>query len=265
MSAQTMHKSQKVSKADVAFNIILYGICGLILLLIAYPLYFIIIASFSNPSEVSNGNVWLWPSQFTLDGYKELLRHGSIWMGYVKSRTGTGALGDLGSHALDLVRFVTNKEYTRVVGHTGTYVHERPLLDGKGVGKVDVDDFSNYMADMEDEISVSFQITRFAYGRGNYQRMEIYGSEGAIVYSLDATPAGIDEIEVCSGDINADAHVFNHLPIPQQYFCDQMQSFADIVNGTGDGLAANIQDGQANQHLLDAIVESAEKGTWLSL
>lgn len=121
------------------------------------------------------------------------------------------------------------------------------------------------MADMEDEISVSFQITRFAYGRGNYQRMEIYGSEGAIVYSLDATPAGIDEIEVCSGDINADAHVFNHLPIPQQYFCDQMQSFADIVNGTGDGLAANIQDGQANQHLLDAIVESAEKGTWLSL
>lgn len=187
-----------------------------------------------------------------------------VWR-YVKSRTGTGALGDLGSHALDLVRFVTNKEYTRVVGHTGTYVHERPLLDGEGVGKVDVDDFSNYMADMEDEISVSFQITRFAYGRGNYQRMEIYGSEGAIVYSLDATPAGIDEIEVCSGDINADAHVFNHLPIPQQYFCDQMQSFADIVNGTGDGLAANIQDGQANQHLLDAIVESAEKGTWLSL
>ena len=87
-----------------------------------------------------------------------------VWR-YVKSRTGTGALGDLGSHALDLVRFVTNKEYTRVVGHTGTYVHERPLLDGKGVGKVDVDDFSNYMADMEDEISVSFQITRFAYGR----------------------------------------------------------------------------------------------------
>ena len=142
------------------------------------------------------------------------------------------------------------------------YVKSR---NGQGVGKVDVDDFSNYMADMEEGISVSFQITRFAYGRGNYQRMEIYGSEGAIVYSLDATPAGIDEIEVCSGDINADAHVFNHLPIPQQYFSDQMQSFADIVNGTGDGLAATIQDGQANQHLLDAIVESAEKGSWLSL
>ncbi len=187
-----------------------------------------------------------------------------VWR-YVKSRTGTGALGDLGSHALDLVRFVTGKEYVRVVGHTGTYVHQRPLEKGDGVGTVDVDDFSNYMADMEDEISVSFQITRFAYGRGNYQRMEIYGSEGAIVYSLDATPEGIDEIEVCSGDINADAHVFNKLPIPWQYRCDQMQSFADVINGKADGLAATIQDGRANQHLLDAIVESAEKGTWLSL
>lgn len=75
MSAQTIHKSQKVSKSDVVFNIVLYGICGLVLLLIAYPLYFIIIASFSNPSEVSNGNVWFWPSQFTLDGYKEFSAH----------------------------------------------------------------------------------------------------------------------------------------------------------------------------------------------
>lgn len=53
-----------------------------VLQVVTYPLYFIIIASFSNPSEVSNGNVWFWPSQFTLDGYKELLRHGNIWMGY---------------------------------------------------------------------------------------------------------------------------------------------------------------------------------------
>ena len=184
---------------------------------------------------------------------------------FIKNRTGSGALGDLGCHALDLVRFVLGKEYTNIVGHTGTYVKERKLEKGEGVGQVDVDDFCNYMADMEDGISASFQITRFGFGRGNYQRMEIYGSEGAIVYSLDATPGLEDEIEVCSGDINADAHVFSKLPIPQQYFCDQMQSFADIVNGTGDGLAANIQDGQANQHLLDAIVESAEKGTWLSL
>ena len=187
-----------------------------------------------------------------------------VWR-FVKSRTGSGALGDLGCHALDLVRFVTGKEYTRVVGHTGTYVTERPLEKGEGMGKVDVDDFCNYMVDMEDGISASFQITRFGFGRGNYQRMEIYGSEGAIVYSLDAQGSGVDEIEVCSGDINADAHVFSKLPIPERYYVDQMQSFADILNGVGDGLAATIQDGQANQHVVDAILESAEKGQWLDI
>ena len=44
---------------------------------------------------------------------------------FQKELTGSGALGDLGSHALDLVRFVTGKEYKRLVSHTGTFVHER--------------------------------------------------------------------------------------------------------------------------------------------
>ena len=81
---------------------------------------------------------------------------------------------------------------------------------------------------------------------------------------MDVTP-GVDELEVCFGYPYDRSGIYTKLPIPQRFQCDQMQSFADIVNGTGDGLAANIQDGQANQHLLDAIVESAEKGTWLSL
>ncbi len=187
-----------------------------------------------------------------------------VWR-YVKERTGSGALGDLGCHALDLVRFVTGKEYTRIVGHTGTYIKERKRLHGDDMGKVDVDDFCNYMADMEDDISSSFQITRFAFGRGNYQRMEIYGSNGAIVYTLDEQGEDIDEIRVCSGDINADAHVFTKLPIPEKYKVDQMQSFADLLLDQGDGLAATIQDGQKNQHVVDAILESAEKGRWLEL
>lgn len=187
-----------------------------------------------------------------------------VWR-YIKSRTGSGAMGDLGCHALDLVRFVTGKEYTRAVGHTGTYVKERKLLTGEGMGKVDVDDFCNYMADMEDGISASFQITRFAFGRGNYQRMEIYGSKGAIVYSLDAAPGVDDEIEVCEGDIAADVHSYVKLPVPDRYRSDQMQSFADIIRGKGDGMAATIADGQANQHVVDTILASAEEGKWLAV
>jgi len=187
-----------------------------------------------------------------------------VWR-YVQARTGSGALGDLGCHALDLVRFVTGKEYRKVVGHTGTYMHERRLLDGSGMGPVDVDDFCNYMAEMDEGISVTFQISRFAFGRGNYQRMEIYGSEGALIYRLDAEPGEEDELYVCSGDINADAHVFNKLPIPQPFYADQMQSFADIVNGVSDGLPASIQDGCLNQHIVDTILESAAAGKWLEI
>lgn len=149
MSAQTMHKSQKVSKADVVFNIILYGICGLILLLIAY-------------------------------------------------------------------------------------------------GKT----------------SANFSVTRFAYGRGNYQRMEIYGSKGGLVYSLDVTP-GVDELEVCFGYPYDRSGIYTKLPIPQRFQCDQMQSFADILNGCSDGMAATIQDGCRIQHALDVIIRSAEEEKWL--
>lgn len=73
---------RNVSGKDLAFNIVLYTICILILLVVLYPLYFIIIASFSNPTEVANGRVWLWPSQFTLEGYQEILKHQDIWLGY---------------------------------------------------------------------------------------------------------------------------------------------------------------------------------------
>ena len=61
-----------------------------------------------------------------------------VWR-FEQKHTGSGALGDLGSHALDLVRFVTGKEYKRLISHTGTFVHEREKLDSSGMGKVDVD------------------------------------------------------------------------------------------------------------------------------
>lgn len=187
-----------------------------------------------------------------------------VWR-FIKARTGSGALGDLGCHALDLVRFVTGKEYRRLVGHTGTYVQERKDLDSSGMGPVDVDDFCNYMADMTDGVSASFQITRFGYGRGNYQRMEIYGSEGALVYTLDAQPGGEDVLEVCIGDVYEKSRIFTKVPIPENCRSDQMQAFADILNGKGDGKAATIEDGRVNQHAVDAVLLSAESSKWIEI
>lgn len=79
-----LHAHQKVrsQRSDVAFNIILYAACTLLLLLILYPLWFIVIASFSDPSAVAGGHVWLLPVGFTLDGYEELLKQANVWIGY---------------------------------------------------------------------------------------------------------------------------------------------------------------------------------------
>lgn len=67
---------------DVVFDAILYSVCAVLLLIILYPLWFIVIASFSDPSAVAGGHVWVWPVGFTLDGYDELLRQPKVWLGY---------------------------------------------------------------------------------------------------------------------------------------------------------------------------------------
>jgi len=183
-----------------------------------------------------------------------------VWR-YVKAIAASGALGDLGCHGLDLVSFVTGQKYTSVVSHLDTILHERRLPNGEGMGKVDVDDFSNILAKMTGGISATFQISRFSYGRGNYQRMEVYGEQGALVYHLDRIP-GVDELEIADASTGGK---FVTVEIPQEMRVNQMQSFADVLKGCGDGLNADIHDGIENERLLDAILESAETGKWVDL
>ncbi|MGO4276035.1 carbohydrate ABC transporter permease, partial [Paenibacillus sp. TAF58] len=54
-------------------------------LLILYPLYFVVIASISEPDQIYSGNVWLWPKGFTLEGYRRILSDPQIWSGYGNS------------------------------------------------------------------------------------------------------------------------------------------------------------------------------------
>ena len=67
---------------DKVFNIIIYGIATIMILLTLYPMYFILIASISNPSDVAVGKVILFPSGFRLDGYKEVFAFSQLWVGY---------------------------------------------------------------------------------------------------------------------------------------------------------------------------------------
>ncbi|WP_414859296.1 carbohydrate ABC transporter permease [Paenibacillus haidiansis] len=72
----------KQGRSDKATEVVIYGFAILFLIVLMYPLYFIVIASFSDPSAVANGKVWFIPRGFTLDGYKELFKHQNIWIGY---------------------------------------------------------------------------------------------------------------------------------------------------------------------------------------
>ncbi|MGN0323182.1 MAG: carbohydrate ABC transporter permease, partial [Oliverpabstia sp.] len=54
----------------------------LITFIVAYPLYFCVIASLSNPTEVAAGNTLLWIKEFTLDAYKLILKEKQLWIGY---------------------------------------------------------------------------------------------------------------------------------------------------------------------------------------
>ena len=73
------------NNSDVVFRAVVYGLAILSMVVILYPLYFIVIASFSDPTNVANGYVWLYPKGFTLDGYTELAKQADLWQGYVNT------------------------------------------------------------------------------------------------------------------------------------------------------------------------------------
>ena len=76
---------KKRSKQDKVFIVCNYIVALFFLIICFYPLYFILIASFSNPGLVSAGKVWLYPKKITLDGYKMMLGKTEIWRGYANT------------------------------------------------------------------------------------------------------------------------------------------------------------------------------------
>lgn len=73
---------QKRTPSDVVVDGIIWLILIAVVLVVMYPLWFVVIASFSDPTAVSTGNVTLWPVGFSLDSYRMILADGRIWRGY---------------------------------------------------------------------------------------------------------------------------------------------------------------------------------------
>ena len=85
--------------SDKASDVVLVTLCVIMLLIVAYPLYYILVASFSNPYDVYAGKTFLTPSSFTFDGYKAVFADANILSGYANSIIYT-VLGTIYSVAL---------------------------------------------------------------------------------------------------------------------------------------------------------------------
>ncbi len=199
-----------------------------------------------------------------------------------KSVAGSGALGDLGAHIIDLARFLVG-EVASVCGMTETFIKERPLPENpEEKGEVDVDDVFIAMARFKNGAIGSFEASRFCAGRKNYQRIEIHGTEGSIVFNLER----LNELEVYSKKDPEDRMGFRNILVTESVhpfiehwwphghiigwehtFVHEIHHFIDcIVNDKPVApMAATFYDGLKCQEILSAIEESSQKGKWVEI
>ena len=111
-----------------------------------------------------------------------------------KTKAGSGALGDIGAHIIDLAQFLTGDLITGVSALTETFIKERPLVTassglaaeaGSERGEVTVDDAALFTARFASGTLGSFEATRFASGRKNSMRIELNGSAGSIAFDFE--------------------------------------------------------------------------------
>jgi len=111
-----------------------------------------------------------------------------------KEHAGSGALGDIGAHIIDMTQFVTGLRVERVSGTVDTIVKERPLqaagsglsgAAGEGFGAVTVDDVAIFTGRLANGALAAFEATRFATGRKNALTIEVSGDRGALVFDLE--------------------------------------------------------------------------------
>jgi len=116
-----------------------------------------------------------------------------------KKLAGSGALGDLAAHIIDMTRFVTGQEITRICGAvTETFIKERPLMTGtvaggiaaglkssRKKGKVTVDDCSLFLARFSGGAVAQFEAARQATGNQNRNGFEINGTKGSILFNFE--------------------------------------------------------------------------------
>jgi predicted dehydrogenase len=204
-----------------------------------------------------------------------------------KSQAGSGTLGDLGAHIVDLARMLIG-EISAVTGLTETFIKQRPTLAGttgglgasgsQAMGEVTVDDAALFLARFANGAVGTFEVTRFANGRKNYNSFEINGSKGSLVFDLER----MNELTVLMGDDDADIvgwrkvlvtdganHPYLGAWWPAGHIIGWEHTFThgvyDLLNGVaaGSSPAPSFEDGLRCQAVLDAVERSAGSKAWV--
>ncbi len=194
-----------------------------------------------------------------------------------KTKAGSGALGDLAAHTIDLARFLVG-EITEATGDLKTFVTERPLADNpKKKGPVTVDDAAIALVRFANGAIGTIEATRMAPGRKNYNRFEVNGSRGSIAFDLER----MNELDVYFSDdpqtergfrtilATDPAHPYFKAWWPAGHIIGYEHTFIHTVYDLLEGIETNKQpipsfaDGVRNQHVLGAIEKSAQTGRWV--
>ncbi|WP_028048853.1 Gfo/Idh/MocA family protein [Cellulomonas sp. URHD0024] len=206
-----------------------------------------------------------------------------------KQKAGSGALGDIGAHIVDLAQFVTGEQVTGVSAVLETFVHERPVATassglhgtaGAETGPVTVDDAAIFLGRMSGGGVATFEATRFAWGRKNAIRLEINGSAGSVAFDFEdmnvlhffdvaqpAVEAGFRRIVVTEPE-----HPYVAAWWPAGHGLGYEHAFThqavDLVTAIAEQRQPepSFADGLAIQRVLDAVERSAaNRSTWTSV
>jgi len=181
-----------------------------------------------------------------------------VWR-FDKEISGTGTLGDLGSHMIDMARFLFG-EFEELSAQLRTIVPERPdPITGEPV-KVEVDDFASFLARMTGDVMGVFQTTRNAVGSDNQHEVSIYGDTGTI----HASTCEPDQL-VWIREEKPGQHSRTILQVPERCKVSQHSDFLALLDGAAPDGLPGFTDGYRNQEVLDAIIRSSETRTSIRL
>jgi predicted dehydrogenase len=203
-----------------------------------------------------------------------------------KSRAGSGSHGDLNAHIIDLARYLVG-EISEVNGLMETFIKERPLLSatagglgakaGKKKGRVTVDDAAIFMARFANGAVGTFEATRFAAGRRNYNAFELNGSKGSLVWNLER----MNELQYYSAqdpdgrqgfrtiNVTDPSHPYVKAWWPSGHIIGWEHTFTHTVYKMVMAVARKKKmspdwvDGVKNQAVLEAVETSAKSGKWV--